>query len=150
MTLRFRTLPLHEKEKKGSTAMIKIQTVSVHVDDQAKAQKFYTEVLGFQTALDMPVGAYRFLTVVSPQHPDGTQLLLGPDDNPIAKAYQQGLKAAGLPCMIFGVDDIQAAYQRMTAAGATFTQPPTPMGPVTVAVVDDTCGNLVQLAQYMG
>jgi predicted enzyme related to lactoylglutathione lyase len=130
--------------------MIKIQTVGIHVDDQAKAQKFYTEVLGFQTALDVPVGEYRFLTVVSPQFADGTQLLLEPDDNPIAKAYKTGLKDAGLACMIFGVDDIQAAYERMTAAGAIFTQPPTLMGPVTIAVVDDSCGNLVQLAQYMG
>jgi predicted enzyme related to lactoylglutathione lyase len=130
--------------------MIKIQTVSVHVDDQAKAQKFYTEVLGFQTALDMPVGEYRFLTVVSPQQPDATQLLLEPDDNPIAKAYQTGLKEAGMPCLILGVDDIQAAYQRMTAAGARFTQPPTPMGPIITAIVDDSCGNLLQLAQYVG
>jgi len=127
--------------------MIKIQVVSVFVDDQAKAEKFYTDVLGFQKASDVPVGEYRWLTMVSPAEPQGTQLLLEPDQNPVAQAYKKGLYEAGLPCIVLGVDDIGAEHTRLKAAGVRFTQDPTPMGPVTIAVLDDTCGNLLQIAQ---
>jgi predicted enzyme related to lactoylglutathione lyase len=127
--------------------MIKIQLVSVYVSDQEKAHKFYTEVLGFTTAMDIPMGEARFLTVVSPKDAKGTQLLLEPNGNPVSKTYQEGIYNLGLPCIVLGVDDIQKEYERMTALGVVFTQPPTPMGPVTAAMLEDTCGNLIQIAQ---
>lgn len=126
---------------------IRVALTSIYVDDQTKAVAFYTDVLGFVKAADIPMGAYRFLTVASPQDPTGTQLLLEPNDNPIAKTYQQELRASGLHVIVFAVDDIASEYERLRGLGVSFTQEPTPMGPVTVATLDDTCGNLIQLAQ---
>jgi catechol 2,3-dioxygenase-like lactoylglutathione lyase family enzyme len=118
---------------------------SVFVDDQAKAQQFYTEVLGFTTKNDIPLGDDRWLTVVSPENPDGTELLLEPSGHPAVKPFTEALVADGIPFTQFTVDDVAAEYERMLALGVRFTQPPTVMGPVTTAVFDDTCGNLIQL-----
>ena len=123
-----------------------INLASIHVDDQAKALAFYTDVLGFQLKNDVPLGEHRWVTVVSPEHPDGVELLLEPDDHPAAKAYMQALVADGIPATSFAVPDVQAAYEELRSRGVRFVQPPTPMGPFTTAVLDDTCGNLVQLA----
>ena len=126
---------------------MRITVTSVFVANQDKALAFYTDVLGFVKQADVPVGEYRWLTVASPEEPGGTQLLLEPNANPIAQAYQQGIHAQGIPATSFGVDDIAAEYARLTARGVQFTQPPTAMGPVTTAIFDDTCGNLIQIAQ---
>ncbi len=126
--------------------MPRITTASVFVDDQDRAVAFYTDVLGFLVKDDVPLGQYRWLTVVSPDDPDGTRLLLEPDDHPAAKAFAAAIRADGIPATSFGVDDIDATYASLLAKGARVTQPPTPMGPVTTLVVDDTCGNLIQLA----
>ncbi|MGW9413941.1 VOC family protein [Arthrobacter cupressi] len=123
----------------------RIHVTSVFVDDQAKALAFYTEKLGFVPKEDVPVGDYRWLTVVGAGEPDGTQLLLEPDQHPAAQAYKQAITADGIPAASFAVDDVEAAHQELLAQGVTFTQPPTPMGPVVTAVLDDTCGNLIQL-----
>lgn len=123
-----------------------INLVSVLVDDQDKALAFYTEKLGFVKKNDVPVGEYRWLTVVSPDRPDGAELLLEPDAHPAAGPWKRALVADGIPYAQFTVDDLQAEYERLLALGVTFTQPPTAMGPVTTAVLDDTCGNLIQLA----
>lgn len=127
--------------------MIKITVTSVFVDDQDKAQKFYTEVLGFVLKRDIPVGGAKWLTVVSLAAPDGVELLLEPNASPVAKAYQQGVFEAGITATTFGTDDIQAEYERLKARGVVFTMPPTQMGPVTSATFDDTCGNLIGLHQ---
>jgi predicted enzyme related to lactoylglutathione lyase len=127
--------------------MIRIKLTSVYVDDQAKALAFYTEVLGLEKKTDLPAGAFRWLTVVSPEDRDGVELVLEPNDNPVARAYQQALFEAGMPAQVFEVDDVHKQYERITALGGVFRSEPTPMGPVTVALLDDTCGNLVQLAQ---
>jgi catechol 2,3-dioxygenase-like lactoylglutathione lyase family enzyme len=127
--------------------MIKIVLTSVMVDDQAKALRFYTEVLGFVKKADFPAGEGRWLTVVSPAAPDGVQLLLEPTGHPAAKTYQKALFADGIPLTSFGVDDVQAEYERLTKLGVVFRTKPTKAGPVTLAVLEDTCGNLVQLAQ---
>ena len=124
---------------------MRIQMASVFVDDQAKAQQFYTEVLGFTTKHDIPMGDDRWLTVVSPENPDGTELLLEPNGHPAVKPFTEALVADGIPFTQFTVDDVAAEYDRMIALGVNFTQPPTVMGPVTTAVFDDTCGNLIQL-----
>lgn len=126
--------------------MIRIHLTSVHVDDQDKALAFYTDVLGFEPKHDIPMGDHRWLTVVSPGDPDGTELLLEPDDHPAAQAYMQALAEDGIPAASFAVDDVEATYERLTAAGVRFLQAPTAMGPVTTAVLDDTCGNLIQIA----
>jgi catechol 2,3-dioxygenase-like lactoylglutathione lyase family enzyme len=126
---------------------MKIKLTNVYIDDQDKARNFYTELLGFVVKRDIPAGEFKFLTVVSPDEPDGTELLLEPNDNPTALAYQKALFEQGLPDATFFVDDIQQEYERMRKLGVTFTIPPTPMGPVTAAVLDDTCGNLIQLIQ---
>ena len=123
-----------------------INLASIHVDDQAKALAFYTDVLGFQLKNDVPLGEHRWLTVVSPEHPDGVELVLEPDDHPAARAYMEALVADGIPITSFAVADVQSAYEELRSRGVRFVQPPTPMGPVTTAVLDDTCGNLVQLA----
>jgi catechol 2,3-dioxygenase-like lactoylglutathione lyase family enzyme len=123
---------------------MKIHLTSVFVDDQAKALAFYTDVLGFVKKTDWPAGEHRWLTVVSPEAPDGPELLLEPNDHPAA--YQQAIVADGLPAKSFAVDDVQAEFDRLSAKGVTFTQPPTTMGPVTAAVLDDTVGNLIQIA----
>jgi catechol 2,3-dioxygenase-like lactoylglutathione lyase family enzyme len=125
---------------------MRIVTTSVPVDDQEKALAFYTDVLGFVKKTDIPTGEHRWLTVVSPEAPDGVELLLEPNDHPAAKAYQEAIVADGLPATSFAVDDVQAEFDRLSAKGVTFTQPPTEMGPVTTAVFDDTCGNLIQIA----
>ena len=126
--------------------MPRITVTSVFVDDQAKALAFYTDVLGFALKHDVPAGDYRWLTVVSPEDPDGTQLLLEPDAHPAAKAYTEALVADGIPAAQFGVEDIRQTHDELVAKGATIVQPPTEMGPVWTMIVDDTCGNLVQLA----
>ena len=124
---------------------MRIYVSSVFVDDQAKALAFYTDTLGFVKKTDMPAGEARWLTVVSPEAPDGVELLLEPNAHPAAQAYQQALVADGIPATSFAVDDVQAEFDRLSAAGVTFVQPPTEMGPVTTAVLDDTCGNLIQI-----
>ena len=126
---------------------MKIVTTSVPVDDQAKALAFYTDVLGFVKKTDVPAGDYRWLTVVSPDAPDGVELLLEPDAHPAAKPFKEALVADGMPYTSFAVDDVQAEFDRLSALGVQFTQRPTEMGPVTTAVFDDTCGNLIQIAE---
>lgn len=126
---------------------MKIVVTSVLVDDQEKALRFYTDVLGFVKKADIPTGDARWLTVVSPEDPDGTELLLEPDEHPAAKPFKDALVADGIPVTSFGVEDIQAEFQRLKDHGVRFTQDPTQMGPVTTAVFDDTCGNLIQIAQ---
>jgi len=128
---------------------MRIVVTSVLVDDQEKAHRFYTDVLGFVTNQDIPMGEYRWLTVASPQDPDGTELLLEPDAHPAAGPFKAALVADGIPYTSFGVDDIEAEVGRLRALGVRFTQEPTAMGPVTTAVFDDTCGNLIQIAQRM-
>ena len=125
---------------------MRITVTSVFVDDQAKALTFYTETLGFLKKTDVPAGGARWLTVVSPEVPDGVELLLEPNQHPAAQAYQRALVADGIPATSFTVDDVHAEHDRLTGLGVTFTQAPTNMGPVTTAVFDDTCGNLIQIA----
>ena len=125
---------------------MKITVTSVLVDDQEKAGRFYTEVLGFVKKTDVPVGEARWLTVVSPENPDGTELLLEPDGHPAAKPFKAALVSDGIPYTSFGVDDVNAEAERLQALGVRFTQQPLAMGPVTTAVFDDTCGNLIQIA----
>jgi catechol 2,3-dioxygenase-like lactoylglutathione lyase family enzyme len=126
---------------------MRINLASIHIDDQEKALRFYTEVLGFVKKTEVPLGEYRWLTVVSPEEPDGVELVLEPSDHPAVKPYKDALVADGIPFTSFAVDDVHKEYERLTGLGVTFTQPPTAMGPVTTAVLDDTCGNLIQLAQ---
>jgi catechol 2,3-dioxygenase-like lactoylglutathione lyase family enzyme len=126
---------------------MKIVVTSVLVDDQDKALTFYTDVLGFEKKQDVPMGEFRWLTVVSPQDPNGTELLLEPDAHPAAKPFKNALVEDGIPYTSFGVDDVKADFERLSGRGVRFTQPPTEMGPVTTAVFDDTCGNLIQIAQ---
>jgi catechol 2,3-dioxygenase-like lactoylglutathione lyase family enzyme len=126
---------------------MKIKLTSVLVDDQEKALAFYTEVLGFVKKQEIPVGEAKFLTVVSPDEPDGTELLLEPDNNPASKTFKQAIVEQGIPFTAFQVEDIQREYERMKGLGVTFTQEPTQMGPTTQAVFDDTCGNLIQIYQ---
>ncbi len=128
---------------------MKITVTSVLVDDQTKALTFYTDILGFQKKNDIPLGEHRWLTVVSPSAPDGVELLLEPDEHPAAKAFKSALVQDGIPATSFGVDDVEAEYERLCGLGVRFTQKPTAMGPVTTAVLDDTCGNLIQIAQQM-
>lgn len=123
----------------------RLHVMSVFVDDQEKALAFYTDVLGFVTKNDIPLGEYRWLTVVDADHPDGVELLLEPDENPAAKTYVEALAEQGIPSASFAVDDVDAAHAELTARGVRFVQPPTPGGPVRTAVLDDTCGNLIQL-----
>lgn len=125
---------------------MKINLTSVLVDDQAKALDFYTEVLGFVKKHDVPMGDHRWLTVVSPTEPDGPELVLEPDAHPAAPPFKQALVADGIPFTSFAVDDVQETFERLTSLGVRFTQEPTQMGPVTTAVLDDTCGNLIQIA----
>jgi len=127
--------------------MLKIILTSVMVDDQDKALKFYTEVLGFVKKTEFPVGKFKWLTVVSRDNPDGVELTLEPNENPIAKTFQKGLFDSGIPLTAFGVDDIQKEFERMSKLGVVFKTKPTKMGPVTIAVFEDTCGNLIQMAQ---
>jgi catechol 2,3-dioxygenase-like lactoylglutathione lyase family enzyme len=126
---------------------MKIVVTSVLVDDQEKALRFYTDILGFRKKKDIPMGQFRWLTVVSPSEPNGVELVLEPDQHPAAGPFKQALVADGIPFTSFGVDDVQAEFDRLSLAGVHFTQPPVAMGPVTTAVFDDTCGNLIQIAQ---
>jgi catechol 2,3-dioxygenase-like lactoylglutathione lyase family enzyme len=125
---------------------VRINLAGVHVDDQEKALRFYTEVLGFVKKNDVPLGEHRWLTVVSREQPDGVELVLEPSDNPAVAPYKEALVADGIPFTSFAVDDVQKEYERLSGLGVRFTQEPTVMGPVTTAVLDDTCGNLVQIA----
>jgi catechol 2,3-dioxygenase-like lactoylglutathione lyase family enzyme len=119
----------------------------VLVDDQDKALAFYTDVLGFVKKTEVPIGdRHRWLTVVSPEAPDGTELLLEPDEHPAAGPFKAALVADGIPFTSFAVEDCNAEHERLLALGVRFTQPPVVMGPVTTAVLDDTCGNLIQIA----
>jgi catechol 2,3-dioxygenase-like lactoylglutathione lyase family enzyme len=129
---------------------VRINVTSVLVDDQDKALRFYTDVLGFVKKTDIPLGEARWLTVVSPDEPDGVELLLEPDSHPAAKPFKEALVDDGIPATSFAVDDVRAEYDRLRGLGVTFTQEPTEMGPVTTAVFDDTCGNLIQIASQPG
>ena len=124
---------------------MRITLMSVMVDDQAKALRFYTEVLGFVTKHEIPLGAHSWITVVSPEDPDGMQVSLEPDEHPAARPFKAALVADGIPFTSFSVADVEAEHERLSALGVRFTQPPTNMGPVTTAVLDDTCGNLIQI-----
>lgn len=126
---------------------MKIVVTSVLVDDQEKALQFYTQVLGFIKKEDIPMGPYRWLTVVSPDDASGVELVLEPDQHPAAGPFKRALVEDGIPFTSFGVDDVQVEFERLTSLGVRFTQPPTALGPVTTAVFDDTCGNLIQIAQ---
>jgi predicted enzyme related to lactoylglutathione lyase len=126
---------------------MKIKLTSVHVDDQEKALRFYTEVLGFVKKADFSNGPFRWLTVASQDDPDGTELQLALNDNPAAKAYQQALFEQRQPAAMFFSDDVKADYERMRARGAEFTMPPTDVTASTIAMLKDTCGNLIQVTQ---
>jgi catechol 2,3-dioxygenase-like lactoylglutathione lyase family enzyme len=125
---------------------MRIHLTSVLVDDQEKALRFYTDVLGFVKKTEVPLGEARWLTVVSPETPDGTELLLEPDGHPAAKPFKEALVKDGIPFTSFAVDDVQAEFERLRKLGVRFTQEPMEAGPVTIAVFDDTCGNLIQIA----
>ncbi|WP_088317445.1 VOC family protein [Kineosporia sp. R_H_3] len=125
---------------------MRIALTSVCVDDQDRALRFYTEVLGFVKKTEVPLGEHRWLTVVSPQDPDGVELLLEPEGHPASTAYKAALVADGIPFTQFAVDDVEAEHARLVALGVRFTQEPLAMGSVTTAVLDDTCGNLIQIA----
>ena len=129
---------------------MKIHLTSVLVDDQAKALDFYTGVLGFTKKNDVPVGKHRWLTVVSPDDPDGPELLLEPDEHPAARPFKDALVSDGIPYTSFAVEDVQAEFERLADRGVRFTQEPKAMGPVTTAVLDDTCGNLIQIVSTPG
>ena len=128
---------------------MKIKLTTVHVNDQEKALRFYTDVLGFVKKADFTQGPFRWLTVASPEDPDGTELQLALDDNPAAKAYQQAIFQQGQPAVMFFTDDVQADYERMKARGAEFTMPPTDVTGSKIARLNDTCGNLIQVTQLM-
>jgi predicted enzyme related to lactoylglutathione lyase len=128
---------------------MKIKVTSVYVDDQEKALRFYTEVLGFVKKADFSQGPFRWLTVVSPEDPDGTELQLALSDNPAAKPYQQAMFQQGQPAAMFFTDDVQADYERMKARGAEFTMTPTDVTGSKIARLNDTCGNLIQVTQLL-
>ena len=128
---------------------MQIKLTSVHVDDQEKALRFYTEVLGFVKKADFSQGPFRWLTVASPENPDGTELQLALNDNPAAKAYQQAMFQHGQPAAMFFTGDVQADYERMKTRGAEFTMPPTDVTGSKIARLNDTCGNLIQITQLM-
>jgi catechol 2,3-dioxygenase-like lactoylglutathione lyase family enzyme len=128
---------------------MRIHITSVLVDDQERALRFYTDVLGFVKKHDIPMGGTdRWLTVVSPENPEGTELLLEPSAHPAAKPFKDALVADGIPFTQFAVDDVRAEFERLRALGVRFTQEPLEMGPVTTAVLDDTCGNLIQIVHH--
>ena len=128
---------------------MRIKLTSVHVDDQEKALRFYTEVLGFVKKTDVGQGTYRWLTVASPEEPEGTELQLALNDDPAAKAYQQAMFHQDQPAAMFFTDDVQADHERMKARGAEFTMPPTDVTGSKIAKLNDTCGNLIQITQLM-
>jgi catechol 2,3-dioxygenase-like lactoylglutathione lyase family enzyme len=126
---------------------MRIGLASVLVDDQDKALRFYTDVLGFVKKYDEPLGVHRWLTVVSPENPDGVELVLEPDEHPAIKPFKRAIVEDGIPWTSFDVSDVNAEYKRLVDAGVRFTQPPVDYGPVITAIFDDTCGNLIQIAQ---
>ena len=126
---------------------MKIWIASVFVDDQSKALDFYTRVLGFKLKNDVPMGEHRWLTVVSPENPQGAELLLEPSEHPAVKPYKGALVEDGIPATSFQVDDVDSEYDRLLSLGVSFTREPMDAGPVRMAVLDDTCGNLIQLMQ---
>ena len=128
---------------------MRIVLTSVFVDDQEKALQFYTNVLGFVKKTEVPMGEVRWLTVVAPDDPAGMELLLEPDGHPAVGPFKKALVEDGIPFASFAVSDVHAEYERLCAAGVHFTQPPVDMGPVTTAVLDDTCGNLIQIARKL-
>ena len=128
---------------------MKIKLTSVYVDDQDKALRFYTDILGFTKKADFTQGPFRWLTVASPEEPEGTELQLALNNNPAAKAYQQALLQQGQPAAMFSTDDVQADYEGAKARGAQFTMPPTDVTASKIAMLNDTCGNLIQLVQLM-
>jgi catechol 2,3-dioxygenase-like lactoylglutathione lyase family enzyme len=127
-------------------AIVRINLSSVFVDDQDKALRFYTEILGFVKKTEIPIGPARWLTVVSPEDPDGVELVLEPDAHPAVKPFKTALVADGIPMTSFAVSDVRSEYERLSGLGVRFTTEPVEMGPVTAAVFDDTCGNLIQIA----
>ena len=129
---------------------MRIALSSLIVDDQEKALKFYTEILAFVKKADLPAGKFRWLTVISPEGPGDIELVLEPNENPAARTFQKALFDQGIPLTAFAVDDIQKEHERMTGLGVVFRTAPTQMGPTTVAVFEDTCGNLIQLYQIPG
>ena len=129
---------------------MRIYITSIFVDDQARALDFYTKKLGFEVKNDVPLGEHRWLTVVSKEQPDGTELLLEPSDHPAVTPYKNALVEDGIPATSFQVDDVDAEFERLNDIGVKFTQQPTDAGPVRMAVFDDTCGNLIQLVQMTG
>jgi catechol 2,3-dioxygenase-like lactoylglutathione lyase family enzyme len=129
---------------------MRIYVTSVFVDDQSKALDFYTRVLGFEVKNDVPLGEHRWLTVVSPEDPQGTELLLEPSDHPAVKPYKAALVGDGIPATSFQVDDLDSEYKRLVSLGVSFTRPPMDAGPVRMAVLDDSCGNLIQLIEMKG
>lgn len=128
---------------------MKIYVTSLFVNDQERALQFHTEKLGFQIKHDIPAGEYRWLTLVSPEQVEGVELLLEPNVHPAAHTYQAAIKADGIPATSFQVEDIELEYEKLSAKGVQFTQEPTVAGPVKIAVLDDTCGNLIQLMQFV-
>jgi len=124
---------------------MKIKVTNIYVDDQDKALRFYTDVLGFVKKADFTNGPFRWLTVTSPEEPDGTELQLALNDNPAAKAYQQAMFEQGQPATMFYVDDVQSEYDRIKPLGAEFTMPPTKVTGSTIAMLNDSCGNLIQI-----
>jgi predicted enzyme related to lactoylglutathione lyase len=126
---------------------MKIKVTSVYVDDQEKALRFYTEVLGFAKKADFSNGPYRWLTLASPEDMEGVELQLALNDNPAAKAYQQAMLQQGQPAIMFFTDDVKSDHERISARGAEFTMPPTSVPGSTIAKLNDTCGNLIQLVQ---
>jgi catechol 2,3-dioxygenase-like lactoylglutathione lyase family enzyme len=129
---------------------MRIHLTSVLVDDQEQALRFYTDLLGFTKKHDIPMGEHRWLTVVAAEDPDGTELVLEPSDHPAVGPFKAALVSDGIPFTSFAVEDVQAEYERLEGLGVRFTQPPVEMGPVTTAVLDDTCGNLIQIAAQNG
>lgn len=125
---------------------MRINLTSVFVDDQDRALSFYTDILGFIKKTDVPAGEHKWLTVVSPEDPDGPELLLEPADHPAVGPYREAIVEDGIPLASFAVADVEEEHERLTALGVRFTQPPASLGPVTTAVLDDTCGNLIQIA----
>ncbi len=128
---------------------MRITLTSVFVDNQESAFKFYTDVLGFEKKQDFPVGKFKWLTVVSPEEPDGTELLLEPSDNPAARSYKDSIYEQGIAAAAFAVDDVQREYERLKQLGVEFKMEPTDVGAAIVALFDDTCGNLIQIYQAL-
>ncbi len=129
---------------------MRIKLASIFVKDQEKALQFYTETLGFVKKSDVPAGEYRWLTIVSPEEPDGAELVLEPDNNPAGRAFQAAIFSQGIPATMFFVDDVQKEYDRLKKMGVVFKSSPAQVGPATIAVFEDTCGNLIQISQVKG